>query len=489
MRQKGIEEAREKLLEKAKSANGKTVGEIDATNYLSTPKNKGRVGQVIQIYLGKDPDNDPSADFPEADLELKVTGLVAGSEKSKFPFRAKERLVLHQINYVQDHGVSFEDSGLLSKCDTMLISCYQYIPGKDGEDPRYDQFPIIDSFIYHLGDRDLEVIKDDYNKILDKINAGLAETISESDTQYLAACTKGANSSVMVNQYRSKKKAKPRAFSLKASFLSAIIRQYVSQETFESVGIKSTDIEETIMARLRPWFGKSEAELRAAFPEVSNSKSKFASYVSRMVGAKDLEKTEEFQKANIHLKTVRVEANGTIRENMSFGSFDFKEVAYTDFYESKWFSYFEGARFLFVVFRNTDKGYVFDKAVFYRLPDAVIDDFIRFTYLMTANTLIKGEIVSEVVTQTLKDGSTRTVYKNNFIGSSDNAVCHVRPHASNFWSSQKELPCPDKLTGFSKYEPMCFWLDRKYIKAILEDRADEYLEKAADSIAANLKRN
>jgi DNA mismatch repair protein MutH len=198
---------RERLLKKAKEANGKTVGEIDSTNFLSNPKNKGRVGQVIQIYHGKNPDNDPGADFPEADLELKATGLLSRQQDKKAKkadeeqpsYRAKERLVLHNINYVKDHDVSFEESGLLKKCETMLISCYQYLPSEvPGQAPNYRSFPIIDSFIYQLTEADKKVIKDDYDTIFEKINSGHAEDISESDTNYLAACTKSSDSHVRV---------------------------------------------------------------------------------------------------------------------------------------------------------------------------------------------------------------------------------------------------------------------------------------------------
>ena len=60
-----ISKNRELLLTRARKINGKTTGEVDSTNYLANPKNKGRIGQVIQIHLGKNPDSNPDADFPE----------------------------------------------------------------------------------------------------------------------------------------------------------------------------------------------------------------------------------------------------------------------------------------------------------------------------------------------------------------------------------------------------------------------------------------
>jgi DNA mismatch repair protein MutH len=475
-----IKAERERLLKKAKEANGKTVGEIDTTHFLENPKNKGRIGQVIQIYLGKNPDNDPSADFPEADLELKVTGLIGNSKKDEASYRAKERLVLHEINYVKDAGVSFEDSGLLKKCDTMLISCYRYLPSDQaGVAPDYSRFPIIDSFIYHLTESDIQVIKDDYDTILSKINSGHAETISESDTHYLAACTKSSDSSVRVNQFHSDIKAKPRAFSLKPSFLTAIIHEYISKLEFASIDEKAApDIETHILNKLSEFYNWSDEDLARRFPDVNETaKSKYALYILRILGTSDLSKTEVFQKANIHIKTIRVEENGSIEQNMSFGTMDFCDVAETDYFSSDWFSYFEGAKFLFVVFQKDKSGhYFFQRALFYRVPDIVTEGFIRYTYNRTQEVLRNGDIVSSISVQRKADGTLGPRYNTNFVGIKENPVCHVRPHAANFLVGQKQLPVPDKLTGLTSYEAACFWLDRRYIASILSGTDQQYLK-------------
>jgi DNA mismatch repair protein len=484
-----IELARKELLEKAKILNKKTVGDIDFSHLLDNPKNKGRVGQVIQVFLGKNLDNDKGADFPEANLELKVTGLLANSKAS---YRAKERLVLHDINYVCDHNVTFENSSLLSKCETMLVTCYKYIPSKTkGISPEYSSFPIIDSFIYELTEKDLTTIKDDYDIILDKINNGRAEMLSESDTQYLAACTKAANSLVRTKQFGSSILVKPRAFSLKPSFLTAIIKKNISNYVFENLddllnASKNADFETAITDKLKPWYGKTESDLSYAFPEVSASKDKFARYISRIIGKKDLEKTEEFQKANIHIKTIRVEKNGIIKESMSFGGIEFEEVARTSWEDSSSFAYFEGSRFLFLVFRNDGKQYLFEKAMFYNLPDIVTDGFMKYTYEATQKTLLSGKIVKEIKLMTMKkDQTLKTRYLNYFVSSKENPVVHVRPHGQNFWSPQKRLPVEDSLTKFTKYEVQCFWLDKKYIQSILENRDGDYLSKANQTMLKN----
>ena len=66
----------------------------------------------------------------------------------------------------------------------------------------------------------------------------------------------------------------------------------------------------------------------------------------------------EFQKANIVVKTIRIEENGKNRENMSFAPFKFKELVQEEWEDSTVFNYFDTTQFLFVVFQKVDNIYV-----------------------------------------------------------------------------------------------------------------------------------
>ena len=94
-----------------------------------------------------------------------------------------------------------------------------------------------------------------------------------------------------------------------------------------------------------------------------------------------------------------------------------------------------------------------------------------------------GKIVTSVKKQHHKNGKTSLIHYNNFVGSKENPVSHVRPHGSDFWHPQKDLPVADKFTGYERYETQCFWFDKKYVKAILEGKDGEYLLKALDSMS------
>lgn len=480
---KTVEKNRKNLLEKLELIKGKKIGEIDKYHILDNSKNKGNIGQVIQKYLGKDLDSNPDMDFPEAQLELKVTGLLENKNKNKFTYRAKERLVLTDINYINDYHYDFENSHLLQKCNDLLISCYNYIEPKEGERADVSSFPIVDSFILTLSKEDKEIIKNDYDKIVSKIKEGKADQISESDTDYLSACTKGKNSLVRTKQPFSSVEAKPRAFAFKQSFITTLIRKNISDEHFESVisKVKNYDgnFEKFVIDKLKKWYGKSENELKIAFNIKTDAKNKFSMYINRILNVSNLEQSEEFQKANISVKTIRIENNNIIRENVSFPQMSFIEIANTDWIDSSIRDYFIEKRFLFVSFRKLDENYVFEKAKFYNLPLEIIDEFVGYTYKKTQKILQAGEIVKKVVIA----GKVKK-HLTNFVGSKENPICHIRPHATNF-EDRIALPVKDKLTNFEKYEKQCFWLDRRFIKSILDDYDKEYIIKARKRLNEN----
>ena len=469
---------RKELLDKLEKIKGKKLGEIDTSHILDNSKNKGAAGQVIQKYLGKDPDSNPEADFPEANLELKVTGLLEYQSKNKGAFHAKERLVLTMINYMEDYDKTFEESHLLNKCNDLLITCYKYINSQNGEKVDYKSFPVIDSFIMELSEKDEDILRNDYEIILNKIREGKAHTISESDTTYLQACTKSSNNKKRTKQPFSEEAAKPRAFCLKSSFFTNLIRYHISEMNFNSIiddinKFKETTLEDMVISKFKPYFGKTEEELGYELGIQTNAKNRFATYANRIFKIKNLEESDEFQKASISIKTIRIQKNGFIKEKLSFPQIDFIELSNTDWEDSDIRQYFCEIKFLFLIFKETNKGYVFDNAFFYSLTDDLVDEFIGYTYNKAKEILNSGEIVSEIIKT--KEGKIK--YNNNFVGMKENPISHIRPHAINF-NDQSPLPVKDKKTGFTSYEKMSFRIDTRLIKAHLENKEKEYIEEA-----------
>ena len=84
---------------------------------------------------------------------------------------------------------------------------YEWVPGVDRKD-----FHITKSLLFTYPEADLEIIRQDWEAIVNKIRAGKAHELSEGDTNYLGACTKGSNKNSLRSQPYSEIPAMQRAF-------------------------------------------------------------------------------------------------------------------------------------------------------------------------------------------------------------------------------------------------------------------------------------
>jgi len=147
---------------------------------------KGGLGQMIEELFFHYPINsDPAPDFREAGMDLKATGL---KKLMSGELQIKERLVCDMIDYETLVNETFETSLFYIKCHIMLLIFYLYEKGVSKWDLRY-----IFTVIWKLPEKDLLIIKHDFEVIVDKIKRGEAHLLSEGDTEYLAACRKGQN--------------------------------------------------------------------------------------------------------------------------------------------------------------------------------------------------------------------------------------------------------------------------------------------------------
>ena len=71
----------------------------------------------------------------------------------------------------------------------------------------------------------------------------------------------------------------------------------------------------------------------------------------KILGISD-EHVDEFVKANIKVKTIRVEENNKIVENMSFPSFKFMDLLDEEYDESTLHDYFDEIRLFFFVWKR-----------------------------------------------------------------------------------------------------------------------------------------
>ena len=109
------------VLIKARGIVGSTLKLIDKKGILST--GKGAIGNLVQEnWFGIAVNNNPSPDFEQAGIELKVTPFIIKARQK----RAKERLVCNMIDFMKEYGQKFETSSFWLKCRKMLILTYEH---------------------------------------------------------------------------------------------------------------------------------------------------------------------------------------------------------------------------------------------------------------------------------------------------------------------------------------------------------------------------
>lgn len=443
------------IIDYAKLLKGKTLRQVcDPSILKHNYTGKGNFGQILEkFYFGYDPNSKSEADFFEIGMELKSSPL---KQLKNNEYRSKERLVLSIIDYLKIVDQSFAESNFWKKNANILLIFYLHHAG----------FDILDYLIklvdeWNFPNTDLEIIKKDWQLIKQKVADGKAHELSEGDTFYLGACTKGANALSVRKQPFSKIPAKQRAYSLKQGYVNHIIAS-IAGETKEVYGklipsvavAKKQTIEEVVISKFKPYYGKTIEQILASTGVELNTtaKSFYANLTKAILGIELDKEIEEFEKAEIIVKTVRLKENNLPKEDISFPNFKYEEIINEEWDDSNFKDILEH-KFLFVFFQFEDELLVLRKVKFWNMPYADILEAEK-VWAKTKVIVSKGKIVKEV-----RDGIRNT----NFPNKSFNSVSHVRPHATNA-ADTYPLPTKDKLTKAKEYTKHCFWLNNTYVR-------------------------
>ena len=422
------------------------------SDVANTKRNKGNLGQIVEEkFFHYACNSDSRADFHEAGVELKVTPYKMNRDGS---LSAKERLVLTMIDYYQVINEKFEESHLWNKSRLILLVYYLYM-----KETKYNlDYRIGFSRLFTPPEQDVKIIRHDYYIIVSKIKAGKAHELSEGDTLYLGAAPKAATSKDRRKQPFSDELAKPRAFVFKSSYMTYVLNNYIAPRkvTYEPIinGDVVESFEDYVVEKINKFCGYTVEELCNEFriDIEKRPKSLEAIIAYRILGIKG-NHAEEFEKASVVVKSIRIGRNNKIKESMSFPVFQFKEIVEEEWEDSKFGNYLRGTRFLFVVYKFDEKDVLrLCGCQFWNIPYEDLETDVKLVWWKTKQVLQEGLQVTEV----------NGVRRNNFPKASENPVCHVRPHAQN---AQDTYELPDG----RRYPKQCFWLNNTYIYQQLHD--------------------
>lgn len=440
--------AEEKILAKARKLENKSIREVSDVGTLpyashSDKSGKGSFGQYLEeAYFGIQNNSRKEPDFWPIPVELKAAPLKRKDKTNSLV--PKERIVLGIINYKDLVNESFETSHFIFKNKTILIVWYLYDKSLDNRDMKIDL-----ADYWRCIQEDGAQIQEDWNYIYNKVKSGRAEDISEGDTLFLGACTKGATAaSSFRGQPKSLVEAKQRAFCFKLSYVKHIYetlkaRQYnrVEQKRFIPKDSKLS-LENTVLKLFEPYLGMTSTEIEKALNLHTNAKSRFALYARAILGYSDKNKTfYEFDAANIQIKTIRLEKNGKPKEDMSFKNIKFKEIVSQDWEDSDLYQELI-SKFIFVVFKKTSDGldYYLDKVKFWNMPKSDLDRVQKIWEKMRIQVIAKKY--------------------NQLPKKSESPIIHVRTKGRDS-SDLTETPDGSWITK------RCFFLSNSYIASIL----------------------
>ncbi len=416
-------------------------------------KRKGGLGEIIEErFFHYKTNGDSRPDFPEAGVELKVTPY---KKNKNGTFVAKERLIITMIDYLTVVYETFEESHLWAKARLILLVYYLY---KKEIENRLD-YRIDYVKLFSPPEQDKRIIRHDFDVIVEKIREGKAHELSESDTLYLGAAPKAATSANRRRQPFSAELAKPRAFAFKSSYMTYVLNTYIvpGKATYEPIikdGVVDS-FEDYISGRIDDYKDCTVEDLCNKFNVdiTKRPKNLEAMLAYRILGIKG-NHAEEFVKANIAVKIIRIGQNNKIKENMSFPAFKFKELIEETWEDSAFGTYLRETRFLFVVYKYDLEGKLHLKGCqFWNMPYDDLENQVHTVWKKTKQVLSDG----------LKIKKINGAYTSNFPKASENPVSHVRPHGRD----NRDV---DELPDGRVYPKQCFWLNNSYILSQLDKR-------------------
>lgn len=449
------------------------VGEAEV-NYGNKAR-KGGLGNFLEErFFGYKANSDSGADFSKAGVELKVSPY---EKRNNGKLSAGERLVLTMISYDEAVEQDFYKSHLWAKCSLLLLIYYL----RDRQKASNMDYRIDYAKLFTPPKQDLDIILQDYKIIIDKISSGKAHELSESDTMYLGACTKGATaekSTVPQWYYAKDVKAMRRAFCFKQPYMTYVLNNYIvpGKDTYEPIikdinELKDKSFEDFLKSKIQKYVGKTDKELCELFDrEYNNNKSQWVHLAHLMLGIKS-NKAEEFEKAKIVVKSICLEEDGRLVENSPLPNLCFKELIKEDWEDSELCRYLDETKFFIVVWQKKGDIRVLKGCQLWNMPRKDMDGIVYKEWKAIRDVVRDGVVLT-------KNGN---IINNNFPKKKDSTAIHIRPHTQKTYydlgdgeihgngtiSNSDELPDGRRMTKQS------FWLNNTY----LLDQLDEDLKK------------
>lgn len=247
--------------------------------------------------------------------------------------------------------------------------------------------------------------------------------------------------------------------------MEIIYEQLLQKRKLNLIPIKSKEktLEETLKELFKNYIGKTVNELCELFSinPNSNAKQLYNMLTNKILKVESYKKIEEFNKAGIKVKSIRVDRKRKPLEHISFPKFKISELLEEDSWEESILYRHLEKKFLFIIYsittENTNK---FKNTPKEEKQEHLILSDIKL-WSISDNDLEKMENLWNETKKIILNGVefiiTSKGKENNLPKINFNGVGHVRPHGKNS-NDIDILPTGDTITS------QCFWLNAEFIQ-------------------------
>lgn len=210
---------RDEVYAKALDMEGLTFSQLGNCLGLSVPPSslqaKGWLGQAVERFLGATAGVLPIPDFPNLNLEIKTIPLNTNG-------KVQESTYVTALPLRAPFELEWRASSCYQKLQQVL-----WVPVEGEASIPYSQRRIGRALLWEMPIPQEQILKEDWERIMDMVIQGQVEEISGSIGTYLHIRPKAANSSVLTNSFDvlgHHIQTLPRGFYLRSSFTQQIIQ-------------------------------------------------------------------------------------------------------------------------------------------------------------------------------------------------------------------------------------------------------------------------
>ncbi|ABO22908.1 DNA mismatch repair endonuclease MutH [Shewanella loihica] len=214
-------ESLDELMQRAQEMAGLTLGQLAELHHVAVPSNlkrdKGWIGQLIELELGATAGSKPEQDFLHLGVELKTIPV----DESGKPLETTYVTVAPLMNI---NGLRWQESLVYHKLQRVL-----WIPVEGIRHKPIGERRIGSPILWTPSEEEMAQIRQDWEEIMELIALGKVEQITARHGEVLQLRPKGANSRALtqsIAQDGQVKLTNPRGFYLKIPFTQQILSRY-----------------------------------------------------------------------------------------------------------------------------------------------------------------------------------------------------------------------------------------------------------------------